>query len=107
MKTVKLILASLLMLAFSANVQADNKQKKEAEVTFSVNLHCHNCKNKVDNAIPHEKGVVDMKSSVEKKEVWIKYNTEKTDKAKLKQALEKLGYTVTEVEAGKEAKPEK
>jgi copper chaperone CopZ len=98
MKTVKFLLASLMLFAFTANVQAGSKQKKTAEVTFSVSMHCENCQQKVENTIPHEKGVLDMKTFLDKKEVWIKYNTQKTDKAKLQQALEKLGYTVAEVE---------
>jgi hypothetical protein len=33
---------------------------------------------------------------LETKEVWIKFNTTKTDKTKLLEALTKLGYTATE-----------
>ena len=97
MKTAKFLLVSLMLFAFTANVKAGNQQKKEAEVTYSVNMHCANCKKKVDNTVAHEKGVVDMKSSLEKTEVWVKYNTEKTDKEKIKKAIEKLGYTVVEL----------
>ena len=49
------------------------------------------------NSIPHEKGVKDLKVDLPKKEVWIKFDTQKTDKVKLQKAIEKLGYTVTEV----------
>ena len=97
MKTVKLLLVSLMLFAFTANVKADNQQRREAEVTYSVDMHCANCQKKVDNTVAHERGVVDMKSSLEKNEVWVKYNTERTDKEKIKKAIEKLGYTVVEV----------
>jgi hypothetical protein len=34
--------------------------------------------------------------SLEKKEVWMKYRTDKTTKESLQQAIEKLGYTAAE-----------
>jgi copper chaperone CopZ len=94
-KTITLILCSLFLTAAVAGGQAPTK-KNEAEITFDVNIHCHNCKKKIENALPHEKGVVDLKVSLEKKEVWMKYRTDKTTKESLQQAIEKLGYTAAE-----------
>jgi copper chaperone CopZ len=94
-KSLTLLLCSLFLTAGIAGVQAQNK-KNEAEITFDVNMSCHNCKKKIENSLPHEKGVVDLKVSLEKKEVWIKYRTDKTGKDLLQKAIEKLGYTATE-----------
>ncbi|MDR3350150.1 MAG: cation transporter [Prevotellaceae bacterium] len=102
MKTITVIFCSLFLFAAAGYGQAPEKLKKnEAEVTFSVNMSCHNCQKKIENAIPHEKGVLDMKVTIETKEVWIKYNTTKTDKEKLVQAFEKLGYKATELKVEK------
>ncbi|MDR1406277.1 MAG: cation transporter [Prevotellaceae bacterium] len=97
MKTMTMILCALFLMAGTGYGQTAPKLKKnEAEVTFTVNMSCHNCKVKIENAIPHEKGVVDMKVTLDTKEVWIKFNKEKTDKEKLVEAFKKLGYTATE-----------
>ncbi|MDR1681636.1 MAG: cation transporter [Prevotellaceae bacterium] len=103
-KTITWVLCSLFLTAGMAGVQAQTK-KNVAEVTFTVNMNCHNCKKKIENALPHEKGVVDLKVSLEKKEVWLKFRTDKTTKASLQKALEKLGYTVTEKADDATAKP--
>ncbi|MDR0694213.1 MAG: heavy-metal-associated domain-containing protein [Prevotellaceae bacterium] len=99
MKTITIIFCSLFLFAAAGYGQAPSKLKKnEAEVTFIVNMSCHHCKNKIENAVPHEKGVVDMKVTLDTKEVWIKFDTTKTNKEKLVKAFEKLGYTARELE---------
>ncbi len=97
MKTLTVILCSLFLMAGTGYVQAQSTLKKnEAEVTFTVNIHCNNCKKKIENSLPHEKGVVDLKVTVDDREVYIKYQTGKTNKETLQKAIEKLGYTATE-----------
>jgi len=95
MKKITLLLCSLLIAVGTIGAQSD-KNKKEAEVTYSVNIHCDNCKKKIANSLPHEKGVKDLKVSVEEKTVWVKFDTAKTDKEKLRKAIEKLGFEATE-----------
>jgi copper chaperone CopZ len=86
----------VLSLAIVGGVHAQNKNN-EIEVTFSVSVDCDHCKKKIMNSIPHEKGVKDLKVDLAKKEVWIKFDSKKTDKAKLQKAIEKLDFTVSEV----------
>ena len=100
MKTIKMMLAAVLITAVGFCAQAqDKKQEKKGtvEITFSVNLHCDHCKKKIESNIPFEKGVTDLKVNLDKKQVYIKYDAKKTDKKKLQKAIEKLGYTATEV----------
>jgi copper chaperone CopZ len=100
MKTIKMMLAAVLMTAVSFGAQAqDKKQDKNGtvEITFSVNMHCDHCKKKIESNIPFEKGVTDLKVNLDNKQVFIKYDAKKTDKEKLQKAIEKLGYTATEV----------
>ena len=103
MKMVKLIIVALCMVVGANNVsaqKADKKASKETEVTFKTSIHCNNCAERVKKNIPFdEKGVKDITVNVETKEVTIKYRTDKTDKEKLKKAIEKLGYTAEEVTA--------
>jgi copper chaperone CopZ len=99
MKTIKLMLAAVLITAISVGAHAQNKQDKQgaAEITFSVNMSCDHCKKKIESNIPFEKGVTDLKVTLEDKQVCIKYDAKKTDKEKLQKAIEKLGYTATEI----------
>ncbi len=93
MKTIKnLLLALMLLVGVSATAQ--EKKAKYAEVLFSVSMDCGHCKANVEKNIPFEKGVKDMKVDLEKKTVWIKYQTAKTTEDALKKSLEKLDFTV-------------
>ncbi len=93
---LKTVLAVLAMSIFvvSSTAQNNKRQKSLQEVTFIVSLHCENCVRKVQDNIPFEKGVKDLKVNLEDKTVWIEYSPDKTDKAKLAAAIEKLGYEV-------------
>lgn len=109
-KTLIIILAA--MVAFSASAAAatdfsteasaltDKKpsKKKKAElkeVVFNVHLHCENCVKKVQENIAFEKGVKDLKVSLEDQTVAVKYDAARTSEATLKAAIEELGYAVS------------
>jgi copper chaperone CopZ len=96
MKTIKMMLAAVVIAAIGVNAQAQDK-KEAVEITFSVNMHCDHCKKKIESNLPFEKGVTDLKVNLEDKQVYIKYDAKKTDREKLQKAIEKLGYTATEV----------
>ena len=103
MKTKHLLLTLLLgffCLSLTTACAQGTAQKKanEAEVTFVTNLDCPNCQKKVEAKLPFEKGVKDMKVNLEKQEIWILYQTDKTDKKKLAEAIEKIGYEAKEKE---------
>ena len=75
--------------------QKPSRKKGEVkEVTFLVHLHCVNCVKKVQENIAFEKGVKDLKVSLEDQTVAIKYDAAKTSEDTLKAAIEKLGYPV-------------
>lgn len=108
----KTIIASLVALmafagaeavSYAADSQAnvpgvfDKKKKETKTVTLSANIHCKNCKAKVENNIAFEKGVLGLKVSVEDKTVVITYDPSKTDLEKLLAAMKKLGYPATVV----------
>jgi len=98
MKSVQIILAVVFLLGVSAVSAQDKKADNKLEqVVFSVNMHCQSCEQKVKKNIPFEKGVKDLTTNMEKQLVTIKYQTDKTDKDKLKKAIEKLGFTCEEV----------
>ncbi len=91
---MKTAVAVLMLSFFAVNSYAQKKKATLQEVVFFVNLHCENCVKKVQENIPFEKGVKDLKISLDDKTVWVKYDPEKTTKEKLAAAIEKLGYEV-------------
>ena len=100
MKRYLIIALTLLLVAGTAAFAQDKKQKKQAniqEVTFVTTIDCKNCVKKVEANLPYEKGIKDMKVNLEDKTIWIKYDADKTDKAKLAAAIVKLGYEAEEL----------
>lgn len=82
---------------FAINTEVSAQKKKEAEVTFSVNVDCPACVKKLESNLPFEKGVKDLRVSLEEQTVWFKYQPEKTTKEALAKAVEKFGYEVKEI----------
>lgn len=91
---LKTLFALLAVSIFAVTSYAQKKKAPLQEVTFIVNLHCENCVKKVQDNIPFEKGVKDLKVSLDNKTVWVQYSPDKTTKEKLAAAIEKLGYEV-------------
>jgi len=85
-----LSMVMILSLAQTTNAKGKNEIK---EVTFITSIDCNHCKMTIMKNIPYEKGVKDVKVDVEKKEVTVKYLTDKNNEANLVKAIEKLGYT--------------
>lgn len=76
-------------------MQPAGKPKKELKtVTFSVNMHCEKCVEKIRENISYEKGVKGLEISLEDKTVKIVYDPKKTDVRKLGDAISGLGYEV-------------
>jgi len=100
MKRITIInLVMLVALTLSANVVlADTelkeikKKKNEQTIVLEVNLHCHDCVRKIEGNIPYEKGVKDLKVSLEKLECEVTYRGDRTTPEKLIEAFKELGY---------------
>ncbi len=89
-----------VVAASSAPSSLQDRQKKKVEtVTFRTTIHCKNCVKKIMDNIAFERGVKDLKVSLDEKLVTITYDSSKTDEAALVRALEKLGYKAEKVEA--------
>jgi len=105
-KTVVLLFSALVafssvaMAADAAEMSAQTvKPSKKAkaeirEVTFNVHLHCNSCVKKIQENIAFEKGVKDLKVSLEEQTVYVKYDASKTNEEVLKNAIVKLGVPV-------------
>ena len=95
-----IVAAMAVSSAFAADSAAGQKRGKKSkaelkEVTWTVNLPCENCVEKVNENLAFEKGVKDLKVSLEEGTVYIKYDSSKTSEETLAAAMKKLGYEVS------------
>ena len=95
-RIITLAILALFTLSISA-VAAPKKKADLKEVTFVVEIDCANCVKKVVENVSFEKGVKDLKVTLENKTVYLKYDAAKTSEENLKNAIEKLGYAVSGV----------
>ena len=99
MKKFFAILAALAVSALIFTVDAKQPAKAvKKEVVYQTNMDCAKCEKKIIENISFEKGVLDLKTTLEDKKVRIVYNSAKTDTEKLAAAIRKLGYTAEIVE---------
>ena len=96
MKAMKTLSITIINLLFFINLMANNafatENTKEKTVVFAVSMDCHSCVKKIEDNISYEKGVKDLKVSLDKKEVTITFRTDKTSIEMLTKAFNKLGY---------------
>lgn len=100
------LFATVLAGAFVFAPDAGAQKKKTETVVFDAGITCDNCRRAVEAAIPFEKGVKDLKVDVAAKKITVVYDPEKTDAEKIRQAIEKLGYSAKIAEPKKPESPE-
>ena len=93
-----MVMAMLMVFSVSAYAQKKDKQAKFEEVTFVSDFECKNCVKKCEANLPFEKGVKDCKIDLASHTIYFKFDPAKTSKEKLARAIEKLGYSASEVE---------
>lgn len=94
MKITRILLIavfSFLVISVSADDQKKNKKEKKT-VTYKVDMDCHACVNKIEASLPYEKGVKNLKISLEKKEVTVTYRKDKNSDEGIIKAINNLGY---------------
>jgi copper chaperone CopZ len=102
MKRNQIITVTLLLLFSSFALSAQEKNKKEiSTVKFETSIDCENCVNTIMKNIPFEKGVRDVKCDLTTKEVTVQYQKDKNKPEQLQRAIEKLGFTASEVKENK------
>lgn len=77
---------TILVALLATTTMAFAKANKQT-VVFDVDLHCQGCVNKVQNNIAYEKGMIDLLCDLEKKQVTVVYDANKTSVDKLQAAF--------------------
>ena len=87
----------IIMICFMAvigfgvsNAMAQKKQVELKTTVFQTDVDCENCAKKVDNSIPYQKGVKEVKVDVSTQTVTVTYDVAKTNDEALLKAFKKV-----------------
>ncbi|MBQ3883137.1 MAG: heavy-metal-associated domain-containing protein [Bacteroidales bacterium] len=101
MAVAALFLAAPVVLAQNPEKTRTEKASKSEEnictITFATDMHCESCVTKINENIAFEKGVKDLKVSLEEEKITIKYDKRKTSEEVLAASVRKLGYKAEKV----------
>ena len=97
MKSLKNLLALMILIAIPVMATAQEKNKNIEIVKFKTSIDCEDCVNKIMSNLPQEKGVKDVKCDLETKEVMVSFVNNKNNTAELRKSIEKLGFTAKEI----------
>ena len=89
MKKLLMVCLALVMGAGIATA-AKPAQKKIVTTVFATDIDCEHCAKKINNSIPFEKGVKEVKVDVPTKTVTVTYDATKTGDAALLKAFKKI-----------------
>lgn len=90
---MKKIIMICLMVVIGFGVSGAMAQKKQVELkttVFQTDVDCENCAKKVDNSIPYQKGVKEVKIDVSTQTVTVTYDVAKTNDEALLKAFKKV-----------------
>lgn len=88
----KIIMFCLMaVIGFGASdAMAQKKQVDLKTTVFQTDVDCENCAKKVDNSIPYQKGVKEVKVDVSTQTVTVTYDKAKTNDEALLKAFKKV-----------------
>ena len=90
MKKIVLMCLALAMGAGVATAAKPAAGKKIVTTVFVTDIDCEHCAKKINNSIPFEKGVKEVKVDVPTKTVTVTYDAAKTSDATLLKAFKKI-----------------
>jgi mercuric ion binding protein len=105
MKTKSLSIISMLVLYIFVfgNVGIAQNESKIEKVSIKTSAVCKQCKARLEENLPFEKGVTAVSLDLETKIVSIEFKKGKNSKEKLKKAISDLGYDADDIPANQKA----
>ncbi|MBS1546225.1 MAG: heavy-metal-associated domain-containing protein [Bacteroidetes bacterium] len=98
MKTTLRTLAFLLLAATVGSAWAQDDHGKFASVDIHTNAVCNDCKHRIETEMLYAKGVQSVTVDLDKEIIHVDYKAKKTDPAKLREAVSKIGYLADDVQ---------
>jgi len=93
----------IIISIFISSVAFTQEVNKETTVEIKTSAQCEMCKDRIEEALAFEKGIIKAELNMETKIVEVTFKTNKTDSGKIKEAITKVGYDADEVNADKKA----
>ncbi|WP_373831492.1 heavy-metal-associated domain-containing protein [Bacteroides heparinolyticus] len=90
----------LTMSLLVAAMIATAKDIKTVVFTTTPIMHCVTCENKIKGNLRFERGVKKIETNVERQEVTISYDADKTDVERIQKGFEEIGYKAEVVRQG-------
>ncbi len=98
MKTTMKSLVFLLLAATVGSASAQDDPAKFASVDIHTNAVCNDCKHRIESEMLYVKGVQAVTVDLAKENIHVEYRAKKTDPAKLREAVSKIGYLADDVQ---------
>ena len=92
-----------ILIGVGNQLMAQDIKKSSDEVKIKTSAVCGMCKDRIETGLSSEKGVKSVSLDTDTKIVTVGYNPEKTDPAKIRTAISKIGYDADDVKADPDA----
>lgn len=93
-----LAIAIISLISISTLTAAKNSGKETQTTTFSVNVDCHKCEEKIMNTVAFERGVKDVDVDLQKREATITFNPAKNSNQQLIESFKKIDIKAKVIE---------
>jgi len=97
----RLFVTTLIACIFSMGASAQVKALQTVKISTPT-VQCDMCKKRIEDVVRRYDGVTNVNVNVKKKEVTIKYLTDRTNEEILKAAIANAGYDANEISANPE-----
>lgn len=104
MKTQIRMMAVLSMLFAAGSTYSQDDHGKFASVDIHTNAVCNECKHRIETEMLYAKGVQAVHVDLDKELIHVDYKASKTDPAKLREAVSKIGYLADDVQPDRKAR---
>src|SRR5215204_3216817 len=98
----KILLTALIASGFSLGASAQTKALQVAKISTPT-IQCDMCKTRIEQYLKRIDGVTLVNVGVKKKEVTVKYLTDRTNIEMIKTSIANAGYDAAEISANPEA----
>lgn len=99
--TLRNLWQTLAIFLVLPGLQASAQEKDHgglASVDIHTNAVCNDCKHRIETEMLYERGVQKVTVDLEKEIIHVDYKAKKTDPAKLRAAVSKIGYLADDVQ---------
>ena len=103
MKKIKFLLLMLIGISFASFAQVVKKGGQETATIKTPTVQCQECKQRIENYLSREDGVVKVNVDYKRKITKVTYVSDRTNIENVKTAIANSGYDADDVKANSDA----